>query len=77
MKIKVIDPVDYDGRTWLEGVHDVSEADAGALFARGRVRPATMDEIETAEASSPARETAASRAGRKVPVSRIAEPASA
>lgn len=40
------EPVEFGGRTYEPGVHQVSAAEAHALSILGPVRPATVDEIE-------------------------------
>lgn len=63
MKIYVHAPVEFGGRTFEPGVHDVSQADADALYIRGAVRPATM--AEACAASAPAVETAEVSTGKR------------
>jgi hypothetical protein len=52
MKIYLLREIEFDGQTYPAGVQDVAIDVANALFARGPARPATVDEVEKAGASS-------------------------
>jgi hypothetical protein len=74
MHVFVNNPLSYDGREFSRGVHEVSAVEAESLYGRGAVRPATVDEVERAEANRDREstvETAARRPSRKAS---IAEP---
>lgn len=61
MKIIVLEAFEYDGKTIAPGVRESTETEMLSMSYFGRVRPATTEEIESATAKQPRKETAARR----------------